>query len=150
MPNVLPPAGRKLVKGLVAVIVLALVWWFGLRTDPKVAALNDAIETQGSQALLGYPYEFRVVRLEGGMATMSTPRSPAMPVVRMIGAIDPWLAGKGPDNPDFVTAEKHLADVQAEARAIVLKQPGVTQVKWELDEGWLISHGIQMNVSSPY
>jgi hypothetical protein len=68
-----------------------------------------------------------------------------MPVYRMIGALYPSLAGKAPDNPDFVAAEKELAKVQSEAKDIVLEQPGITEVKWELDENWLISHGISLN-----
>ena len=130
---------------LAAVLALGAIYWFGLRTDPKVAALNQAIEAKASPALRDYPYPFQVLRLEGTVAVMATPRSPAVPVYRMIGALYPALAGKSPDNPDFIAAEKELAKVQSEARKIVLEQPGVTEVKWELDQNWLISHGISLN-----
>jgi len=83
--------------------------------------------------------------MEGPVAVMATPRSPAMPVYRMIGLIYPALAGSAPDNPDFVSAEKELAKVQSEARQIVLDQHGVSGVKWELDQNWLIAHGISLN-----
>ncbi|PWB57032.1 MAG: glutamate-ammonia-ligase adenylyltransferase [Nitrosomonadales bacterium] len=130
---------------MAAILALGAIYWFGLRADPKVAMLNQAIETKGSPALHDYPYTFRVLRLEGTMAVMATPRSPVVPVYRMIGALYPALAGKAPDNPDFVAAEKELAKVQSEAKQIVLEQPGVTEVKWELDQNWLISHGIALN-----
>ena len=136
--------GKKAVIALIVVLALG-AYWFGLRTDPRVAALNQAIQEKSSPALRDYLYPFRVLRLEGTVAVMATPRSPAVPVYRMIGALYPSLAGKAPDNPDFVAAEKELAKVQSEAKKIVLEQPGVTEVKWELDENWLISHGISLN-----
>ncbi|MDD5329742.1 MAG: hypothetical protein PHX38_07045 [Sulfuricella sp.] len=132
-------------KWLAAALVVAAVYWFGLRGDPRVDALNQAIQAQGSPALKSYPYPFRVVDMEGPVAVMSTPRSSAMPVYRMIRAIDPSLSGKSADNPDFVAAEKALAKVQTEARQIVLAQPGVAEVKWELDRNWLVGHQISLD-----
>lgn len=137
--------GKKTVIALIVILALGAIYWFGLRTDPKVAVLNQSIQEKSSPALRDYPYPFRVLRLEGAVAVMATPRSAAMPVYRMIGALYPSLAGKSPDNPDFVAAEKELAKVQSEAKDIVLEQPGITEVKWELDENWLISHGISLN-----
>lgn len=135
----------RIIKILLAVFVLGAIYWFGLRTDPKVDALNQAIHEIGSPALQGYPYKFRVVRLDGDSAVMGTPRSPEVPVYRMIGAIYPNLSGRAPNDPDFVAAEKELAQIQSEARQIVLSRQGVTGVKWELDQNWLIAHNIQLN-----
>ncbi|HUW51777.1 MAG TPA: hypothetical protein VMV75_12255 [Sulfuricella sp.] len=136
---------RRTLGILAAVLAVAVFYLTVLRSDPLVEALNQAIQANGSPELKKYPYPFRVLRIEGTAAVMGTPRSPAMPVYRMIGAIDPALSGKAPDNPDFVAAEKALAKVQSEARQIVLSQPGVTDVKWELDRNWLISHQISLD-----
>ena len=136
---------RQVVKVLLVILGIGLIYWFGVRTDPAVQALNQAIQSTGSMDLRNYPYAFRVLRLEGEVAVMSTPRSPDVPVHRMIGSIYPNLAGKAPNDPDFVAAQKALAQVQAEARQIVLDQPGVSSVKWELDQNWLIAHGISLN-----
>jgi len=135
----------RIIRILLAVLALAAIYWFGLRTDPKVEALNQALQETGSPALQSYPYTFSVVRLEGGSAVMGTPRSPQVPVYRMIGAIYPNLSGRPPNDADFVVAEKELAQIQSEARQIVLNQPGVAGVKWELDQNWLIAHNIQPN-----
>ncbi|MDA8327348.1 MAG: hypothetical protein M0Z83_00055 [Betaproteobacteria bacterium] len=137
-------------KNLMLRIIIALlatfaIYWFAFRTDPKVAALNQAIEQQASPALKAYPYKFRVLSLKHGVAEMSTPRSEAMPVTLMIGTIDPSLAGKDQTDPDFVAAEKQIGALQAEARQIVVSQPGVKQVTWKLDEDWLSEH----NISTP-
>lgn len=133
------------IKILLIMLLSGVIYWFGLRTDPAVLALNQAIHDRGSQSLRDYPYAFRVVKLGKGVAVMATPRSPEVPVYRMIGALYPSLAGKEPNNPDFIAAQKALAQVQAEARQIVLDQPGVSDVKWELDRNWLIAHGIPLN-----
>ncbi len=140
-------AGRatRITRTLFAVFVLGAIYWFGPRTVPKVEALNQALHEFGSSALRSYPYAFSVVRLEGESAVMGTPRSPQVPVYRMIGAIYPNLSGRSPNDPDFVAAEKELAQIQSEARQIVLNQPGVTSVKWELDQNWLLAHNIQLN-----
>lgn len=133
---------------LYAVFLLGAFYWFGLRTDPKVDMLNEALHQAGSRELQGYPYLFKVIRLEGvdgEIAVMGTPRSSEVPVFRMIGVINPNLSGKSPMHPDFVAAEKELAKVQSEARQIVLSQHGVSSVKWELDKNWLIAHNIQIN-----
>lgn len=128
---------------VLALVLAALVYW--LQRDPQVDALNAAIARHGSPALRDYPYQFRVLRLENGVATMTTPRSPQVPVYRMIRAIDPNVNPRDPNDPDFVAAEKALAGVQEEARRIVLAQPEVKSVKWELDRNWLIDHGIAVD-----
>lgn len=136
---------KQAVKILFVIIGLGLIYWFGLRTDPAVQALNQAIQGKGSSELRNYPYAFRVLRLDKEVAVMVTPRSPEVPVYRMIAALYPNLAGKAPNDPDFIAAQKALAQVQSEARQIVLDQPGVSSVKWELDRNWLIAHGISLN-----
>ena len=135
----------RTLKILSAILVLGAIYWFGLRTDPRVDALNQALIEIGSPALRNYQYSFRVISLEGGSAVMGSPRSFDVPVYRMIGALYPNLSGKAPNDPDFIAAEKELAQIQSEARTIVLRQPGVTGVKWELDRNWLIAHNIQIN-----
>lgn len=130
---------------LLVAFALAAIYWFGLRADPRVEALNQALTEASTPALRDYPYTFRVVRMDGVSAVMGTPRSFTVPVHRMIGAIYPELAGRAPSDPDFVAAEKEMAQLQSEARQIVLDQPGVSGVKWELDQNWLITHNIQIN-----
>jgi hypothetical protein len=136
---------KLIIRILSAILVLGAIYWFGLRTDPRVDALNQALHNTGSPALLNFAYEFRVVRLDGESAVLGTPRSPEVPVYRMIGAIYPNLAGKATNDPEFVAAEKEMAQIQSEARQIILGQPGVTSVKWELDRNWLIAHNISLN-----
>lgn len=139
---------KRIHQVLYAVFLLGVIYWFGLRTDPRVDVLNQALHQTASRELQSFPYEFRVLRLEGvdgEIAVMGTPRSSEVPVFRMIGVIYPNLSGKSPTHPDFIAAEKELAKIQSEARQLVLSQHGVRSVKWELDKNWLIAHNIQLN-----
>lgn len=126
----------------IALVLVVGALWMAFRTDPRVDALNHAISSQGDAALRNYPYPFHVMRMEGSVAVMGSPRSSVMPVSSMIRAIDPHLEGASPTDPDFVAAEQQMAKLQFEARDIVLHQPGVTSVKFELDKDWLQEHQI--------
>ena len=56
----------------------------------------------------------------------------------------PEIDTSNPNDPQFVAAAKLLAEVQAEARKIIAAQPGVTDVRWELDRKWLASRSIDL------
>lgn len=144
----MPKLSRRM-KWAVFLLLALLFYLFVLRTDPKVSALNDVIAQRGSSALQHYPYPFHVVRVEGDTAYLSTPRSPDVPVVSVIGTIEPKLAGASDNDPDFMAAQARMARVQGEARALVLSQPGIKHVEWELDRSWLLDHGVMLPPSQP-
>lgn len=136
---------RKWALRILAAGAFSVVAWLALKVDPRVEALNQALHDAGSPRLLAYPYQFRVVRVEGDKAVMSTPRSQTVPVYRMISALYPHLAGRSSTSPEYVAAQQELADIQFEARGIVQQQPGISKVEWELDQSWLIQHNIPLN-----
>ncbi len=127
-------------------IVLALlvaIDWAIQRPDPRTRELNRALESQASQKLKDYPYQFRVFRVEGSTAVMSTPRNFDVPAFRMLGVLYPEINVKDANNPAFIAVERLLGQVQDEAKDIVLAQPGIEQVRWELDKVWLHRKGIE-------
>lgn len=124
---------------LAAVLAAGLLLWF-THEDPRVVALNEAIRQDA--ALRVYPYRFHVVRVEDGTAVMATPRSPKVPAFQALKLIYPSLQGRSPESPDFMQAQQELAGLQSRAREIVLQQPGVQAVQWELDKDWLAGYGI--------
>lgn len=133
--------GTKIYAAVLGVLALAVVFAV-LYEPPKVRELNRVLGEDPE--LSAYAYPFRVLRVEGATAVMGSPRSAAVPVQRMIGAIEPGLAGRGGDDPDFQRAQQRLADLQAHARARVLADPDITAVRWELDADWLRARGIQV------
>ena len=113
-----------------------------LYEPPVVRELNEKLEQD--PLVSAFPYTFRVLRVEGDTAVMSTPRSPAVPVERVLGILFPDIAGQPSDSPTFQEAQKRLARTQTRARDLVLEDPRVKRVQWHLDRDWLLQHGIQL------
>ena len=135
-----------------ALLVLALLValdWAIRRPDGRTRALNEAIQTAASPQLKNYPYPFHVMRVDGNTAIMGTPRNFEMPAFRFLGAMYPDVNVKDHDNPAFIALEKTLVQVQDEAKGIVLAQPGVSGVKWELDREWLQRHHLEVPDKPP-
>lgn len=118
--------------------------WYIRAPDGTSRQLTSAIETQGSEKLKGYPYKFRVLKFSEGTAYVSSPRSFAVPAFKALAVLYPDLNTKNPDNPEFIAAQKLLAEVQSEAGAIVQAQPGVERIRWEIDRDWLSAHHIDV------
>ncbi len=118
---------------------LGLLFW-ALYEAPEVRHLNDLL--QADREVESFPYQFRVVAVKNGIATMHTPRSAAVPVVRIMGILYPHLAGRSADSPDFQKAQLELARIQKKAKQIVISDPGIKAVHWSLDRDWLAGHGV--------
>lgn len=122
------------------IVVVVLVWT--IYEDPLVSDLNDLLEQDTEVA--SYPYQFRVLRIQNGIAIMSTPRSSGFPVYRALGVLFPHLANRAQDDPDVMKAQQELAKVQKRAKAVVTESGRVENIRWELDKNWLSQHGIQV------
>jgi hypothetical protein len=62
----------------------------------------------------------------------------------MIGAIYPKLGDRPVDDPEYLRAQQSVADHQARVNRLVLDDPEVSSIRWQLDETWLDRHGIQL------
>ncbi|HEX8989225.1 MAG TPA: hypothetical protein VF816_14800 [Rhodocyclaceae bacterium] len=124
--------------------VFTAISWLVHRPDARARQLNDILAEKASPQLKSYPYQFRVARTEGGVAVMLTPRNFDVPAFRMLGALFPEINVKNPNDPAFIAAQKTLGEVQSEARGIVASQPGIKDVRWELDRQWLMAHSIDV------
>ena len=133
---------RNYLIGLGVVILLILIGWLSTM-NPTVWELNDLLEED--PMLSEYPYQFRVLSLENGVAAMSSPRSSQMSAVRFVGIIHPELARKPINDPALIRAQKRLAEHQGHARKQVMAHPEVKRVKWVLDESWYSAHGISVS-----
>lgn len=133
--------GTKIYAMALGTLVLVLIF-LALYTPPQVAHLNDRLEAD--EQVGGFPYPFRVLRVENGMAVMSTPRSSAVPVAQVLDKIFPGLGNSDPASPLFRELQDRLASTQKRAKAIVLENPEIKGVRWELDRNWLMSHGLPL------
>lgn len=130
---------------LVLLFLVALDWYIRA-PDSRSRQLTSAIETQASAKLKSYPYKFHVMKVNGETAVISTPRNVDVPAFRALGVLYPGIDTKNPNNPAFIAVEQLLGEVQSEARSIVLSQPGIKEVRWELDRDWLAAHYIEVPV----
>lgn len=129
---------------LLGLVLAFMLDWFIQRPDSRAREINDFIAAKGSEALRNYPYQFRVLRVEGDTAVIATPRNFDVPAFRFLGVIHPEVNVKNPNDPAFIAIEQELGRVQSEARLLALGQPGIKSTRWELDKPWLQSHGIEV------
>lgn len=129
---------------VIVLLLLVALDWAIRRPDPVTRELNDLLIAKASPQLKAYPYQFRVIRVDGKTAVMSTPRNFDSPAFRFLGVIYPDINVKDHNNPAFIKVEQLLGKVQDEAKDIVLARPGINEVRWELDRDWLRRHGIEV------
>ena len=126
------------------VVFLVGLDWYIRAPDSTSRHLSSAIEAQASEKLKNYPYKFWVIKVKDGTAYVSTPRSCEVPAFKALAVLYPDINTKNPNDPAFIAAEKLLGEVQSEASAIVKAQPGIKEVRWELDRDWLRGHFIDI------
>ena len=125
---------------LVMVVAAIFVSWLGWRGF-EVIQLNNAI--RADQQLGSYPYPFRVLRVDGDVAVMSTLRSRRMSTQQALRYLFPDLGTATADDARWHRAEREYARLQAHASEIVLASPGIDRVRWELDENWYYLQGLE-------
>jgi len=131
----------SIVLGLILLVVLG--GWLKSAWQPRVWEINEKLAAD--PVLAQYPYPFRLRALRDGVAVLSTPRSPEFPAIRFLAVIQPELANKDQDDPAMIAAQQALIEHQRHAQALLLAQPGVTRVDWELDTQWLASRGVHID-----
>lgn len=135
---------RNYLIGLLVLVVLGVgIYW--LSRDSRVAEIN-AILARDSQ-LADYPYAFRVLALDNGVATVSSPRSAEVPVMRFLRTAFPELGATSVDHPDMMAAQDRLVDKQSRAAELVKSQPDVKAIRWQIDERWYNEHGVFLNLA---
>lgn len=133
--------GTKIYAAVLAAIVLAFAAAV-LYEPPKLRDLNRVLAADPQ--LAAYPYPFRVLRVDGGTAVLGSPRSAEVPVRRVLGVLEPAVAGLADEDPAYLAAQQRLADTQDHARERVLADPAINTVRWELDADWLRAQGIPL------
>jgi hypothetical protein len=127
---------------LAAIVLGLLVFWIVSTWNPRVAELNKILKADAE--LADYAYPFRVVKLDDGVATLSSPRSFELPAMTYLAVIDPSLANKPQDDPDMIAAQNQLIHHQKRAQSLIQGESDVTSVRWQLDRDWYTKRGIDV------
>ena len=130
---------RRYLYLLGALLLIVLLVWLAGR-DGRVGDLNAQLADD--PLLADYPYGFRVLEINNGVATMTSPRSAQVSVMQFLYAAFPALRGKDVQHPEMVAAQERLAALQSRASRLVQAHPEVNRVRWQLDERWLREHGV--------
>ena len=127
---------------LIGVAFVGFIWWLS-SLDFRVGEINKLLEADTE--LAAYPYAFRVVSLEKGIAEVSSPRSAKLSAIQSLRVMFPELKQHNAVSDKMVAAQKELARVQSYAGKLVKSQEGVKAVRWVLDRRWLENHGVYID-----
>lgn len=119
---------------LIVMLVAAIfVGWLGWR-GVEVITLNDHL--QEDPKLSSYPYQFRVLRVDGNTAIMTSPRSFEVSTQEALQSLFPGMNALADDHRDWQRAEREFAHLQAHAGNLVLADDRIERIRWELDDNW--------------
>ncbi|WP_144822680.1 hypothetical protein [Marinobacter piscensis] len=130
---------RKYLYVLAGLALVGFVLWLG-SYDFRVGEINSVLEADSE--LAAYPFPFRVLTLENGVARMSSSRSAQLSVIQSLRVMFPELQQKDPMSDEMMAAQVELARLQSRAAELVTKESDVTSVRWVLDKAWLAKRGI--------
>ena len=134
--------GTKIYASILGIICITLAAVF-LYETPKVRELNNRLEAINE--INDFPYQFKVLRVENGIATLNSPVSIDLPCGKVIGIIFPSIKGKSLLSSEYQDAQKLLAKVQMLAGKTIKSDPDINKIAWELDRSWLIQNGVSLN-----
>ena len=128
--------------GIIFLIIIGIfaVWKF--QHNPLVAELNNLLQEDAEISQFDYP--FRVLSVHDRIASVSTPRSPEVSVLRYLALSHKELDVSNPDSPEMIAAQKDLARIQSEVRKRIVAHPGIDKVQWQLDKQWYLQHGVEI------
>ena len=133
---------KRYLVGLLVVAMLGLGWWIS-SWDRRVSQLNAILEEDSE--LASYPYQFRVISLENGIAEMSSPRSAEVPVIQFLRIAYPEFRNRSVLDEPVMAAQDRLVEMQSRAAKLVSDQPDVRAVRWTLDRQWYQSQGVYLD-----
>lgn len=133
---------RKYVYVLIGLALAGVVWWVST-LDFRAGEINKMLEADAR--LAAYPYPFRVIALENGVAQMSSPRSAQMSVIQSLRVMYPELQESSPASDEMMAAQVKLARTQSYAGERVQSEEDVKSVRWVLDKNWLAKNGVNVD-----
>lgn len=133
---------KRYLTVLLIATVLGLVYWFS-GWDTRVNQLNAILKDDTE--LAAYPYRFKVLSLENGIAEISSPRSAKVPVIQFLRIVYPELRSRGVLDDSVMAAQDRLATIQSRAGKLVSDQEDVKSIRWSIDQQWYVSQGVYLD-----
>ncbi|CAA0121223.1 Uncharacterised protein [Halioglobus japonicus] len=133
---------KRYLVGLLVIAVLGFAWWFS-GWDRRIGQLNAILEAD--EELSAYPYQFKVLSLEDGVAEISSPRSAEVPVIKFLRIVFPQLRDSSVTDESVMAAQDELVTVQSRAGKLVSDEEDVKSIRWSLDRQWYESQGMYLD-----
>lgn len=130
---------RNYLYVLAGLVLIGFIWWLS-SLDFRVREINKLLDADPE--LAAYPYPFRVISLEKGVAKMSSPRSAKVSAIQSLRLMYPELQQRSAVSDEMMSAQEELARVQSNAGELVKSQEDVSSVHWVLDQRWLANQGV--------
>lgn len=132
---------KKYLFFLASLALVALVWWLS-SLDFRAGEINDLLAADNEIA--SYPYPFRVISVNKGVAKVSSPRSAELSALQSLRVMYPKLEKSDATSDEVMAAQKQLAHVQSKVAKLIKDQDDVVRISWVLDIQWLSERGIQI------
>jgi len=132
---------RKYLYFLIGLCLVGFIWWLN-SLDFRASEINDIL--QNDAEISAYPYPFKVLSVEKGVAKITSPRSAQLSAVQSLKVMYPELKNSSASSDEIMEAQKELAKVQSRVGKIVKSQEGVSSISWVLDTQWLSENGVHI------
>lgn len=132
---------RKYLYFLASIALIGLIWWLS-HLDFRAREINALLDADAD--LSSYPYSFRVLSIDEGIAKISSPRSAEFSAIQSLRVMFPELQNSSAVSDEMMAAQKELARLQSSAGKLVKSQEGVDSIRWVLDKQWLTEKGMHV------
>jgi hypothetical protein len=127
---------------LTVIAVAGIAWWLST-WDSRLSQMNKILASDAQ--LAGYPYQFKVISLENGVAEISSPRSAEVPVIQFLRIIHPEFNNSSVVDESVMAAQDELARMQSHAGKLVSDMDEVDSIRWTIDRKWYASNGVYLD-----
>ena len=132
---------RLLYTGIILTFLFIIINYY-LKYDSRANELNALLIS--NTELAAYPYKYRVLQVNDGIAVMTSLSSSQLSVLHALEIIYPKLRFKAPNSFEIKKAKQEMQRYQEIAARQIRAQDDITTIRWQIDSAWFTKHGIEI------
>ena len=121
-------------------LIGAGVLFFWQAHDERLTPLNERLAADAQ--LAAYPYTFEVQELDGSIAVVSSPHAAGLSVIHFLRTAFPEMRAATFSDPGVEAGQIQLMNMHSRVERLLVDDPNVSGVRWEVDEGWYRRRGV--------
>lgn len=130
-----------LYTGIVTIYFLVIISFY-LKHDSRASELNNLLSS--TPELNNYPYQYRVLKVDGDTAVMAAPNSTQVSSLHALEIIYPKLKFKAEDSQEMQQEKEKMLYFQNLAAKAIREQSDIKTIRWQIDTAWFTKHGIEI------